>query len=212
MTGPDGGTPGESPSRDTVPAAVGDRLVRLAAGAVVVGLVVLVFVRSGGEQGPAAVPAVATSPALVALPADPGPTPTRGVLAQGTASDGSVWFLSLDGPTSGACLTVDAADGSGTRPGGCTPPPAGAGGTSPDAYRPLMYADDGVPPFVLGRMPAAVTEVEVILGDGGSLGRVPVVRGAGGPFYAVEVTGGSSAIAVFGYRPDGTSVRFDLPR
>jgi len=212
MTGPDP----EPPSRDTVPGDAAGRLARIAAIAVIVGLVVLVFVRREGEDRPegSAVPQGVTT---VAPPADPlsdgqGPLPTEGVIGQGTAGNGATWILTITKPPAEVCLTIEVVDGTGGQPTACSALAAAGSLPAEVAYRPQVHGDDRVPPFVFGRLPPGVTEVEVILADGGSLGRVPVARGVGGPFYAVEVTGGSTAIAAFGYQPDGTSVRFDLPR
>jgi len=208
----------EPPSRDTVGRMPADRSTRIAVVTMIAGLAVLAFLwLSSGDDDTnrSATPGVTAplAPESTVPTADvEGPLPTEGVVAQGTAANGAEWSLSIGGPSTEVCLTIEVIDDSASRPSVCAGLPDAGSLTPEEAFRPLAHDDERVPPFLFGRMPPTVTEVEVILADGGSLGRVPVARGVGGPFYAVEVTGGSEAIAVFGYNRDGTSVRFDLPR
>jgi hypothetical protein len=198
------------PSRDTVPRSVGDRVAPLAAIALIALLLIVVFARQDEDKGPA-VPQQVTPPPPTSFYELEGPVPSQGVIGQGTIVAGGTWSLSLDDPEPGLCLTV-MGGGEAETSRACAGVPV-AGSLLPQAlYRPVTHDDPGGARFVFGSMPPGVAEVAPILADGGSSGRVPVAPGRGGPFYAVEVAGGSEPIAVFGYRRDGTSVRFDLPR
>lgn len=205
----------EPDERDTVPRYVGNLAAPLVVVAVIVALIVVFVRRDGGEgdKGPAAAPPRESPATTSVVPSFlvEGTLPGRGALGQGTAANGAAWTLALGEPSAGLCLTVEAGAGGNGR-SVCAALPAEDSVASEENYLPVRHAGSGVPPFVFGRMPPGVTEVEVILADGGSLGRVPVVSERGGVFYAVEVTGVSQPIAVFGYLVDGTSVRFELPR
>jgi hypothetical protein len=195
-----------------VPRSVGDRAAPLAAIALLALLLIVVFARQDEDQAPG-VGQLTTAPGgpPTSLYEVEGAVPAQGVIAQGTVAAGGTWTLSLDDPEPGLCLAVmGGGEAEWTR--ACAGVPVAGAVVPPDAYRPVVHDDPGGARFVFGSMPPGVVEVEPILADGGSSGRVPVAPGRGGPFYAVEVGGGSEPIAVFGYRRDGTSVRFDLPR
>lgn len=194
----------DTDDRDTVPRNVGMLAAPLVAVAVIVALVVVFARRDGGDNGPATTSEVPSSVAE-------GTLPRRGSIGQGTAGNGAAWTLALGEPSAGLCLTVEP-DAGGEGRSVCAAHPADDSVPSEENFVPVRHAEAGLPPFVFGRAPLGVTEVEVILADGSSLGRAPVVAERGGVFYVVEVTGGSQPIAVFGYRADGTSVRFELPR
>jgi len=208
QTGRVAGENPEPPSRDTVARPVGERAAPLAAIALVALLLIVLLAREDEDKGAGA---AQTATAPEATLAGAGVVPQPGPVRDGTASNGAAWTLAVGRPSAGLCLTV-AVVATDERRSGCGDLSTVVGVPGGKAYEPVRLGDPQVPPFVFGRMPPDVTEVEVIVAAGGSLGRVPALPATGGPFYAVEVTGGSEAISVFGYRGDGTSVRYDLPR
>jgi hypothetical protein len=190
---------------------VGDRAAPLAGIALVSLLLIVVFARQDEDKGPAVPQQVTPLAPPTSLYEGEGVPPAQGVIGQGTAATGETWTLSLDDPEPGLCLTV-LGGGEAEMSRACAAVPVAGSLLPQDVYRPVRHDHPGGARFVFGSMPPGVAEVEPILADGGSAGRSPVAPGRGGPFYAVEVGGGSEPIAVFGYRRDGTSVRFDLPR
>lgn len=148
---------------------------------------------TGGGPGP---------PLSIASPAGGLPITT------GTTRDGRAWSLSIGGPSNDLCFGVELAPGSSTHPGSCAGNPGGLPPT--DRYRPLFHNESRTPPFVFGRMPSGTVAVEVVSSVPAS-GRVPVIEGASGPFYAVELPDRTKPEAVIGYRADGTSERYAVP-
>ncbi len=146
----------------------------------------------GGAPGP---------PLSIASPRNEAPIIT------GTTRDGRAWSLFIGGPSNDLCFGVELAPGSATRPGSCAGNPGGLPPTDP--YRPLLHHESRTPPFVFGRMRSGTMAVEVVSSVRVG-GRVPVIEGSGGPFYAVELSDRTKPVAVIGYRADGTSERYAL--
>ena len=81
-----------------------------------------------------------------------------------------------------------------------------------DAYRPHTGGDDRTPVFVFGRMPEGVENVAVVLTGDRVVPPSDVIAGPGGPLYVVELPKGKGVNSVVGSRPDGTTVRYEVPR
>jgi hypothetical protein len=137
-----------------------------------------------------------------------GPARATPSIATGTSSDGRSWSLSIGGPSNDLCFGVELAQGSSSHPTSCAGSPGGFPPTDP--YRPLFHNELRTPPFVFGRMPSGTVAIEVVASVSVA-GRVPVIDGVGGPFYAVELPDRTKPEAVIGYRADGTSERYAVP-
>lgn len=138
---------------------------------------------------------------------DFGPAGPATPLVTGTARDGREWAVYIGGPSNDLCLGVDSGDphmASGMCAGGSFGPPP------QNPNRPLVFNDLRLPWFVFGRVPADVTAVTVVFGDGSTSSGHPVIQATGHHFYVVEVRTGTAPSAVVGFRSDGSSIRLEI--
>lgn len=175
---------------------------------------------------PSAASPVTSSPGPIALPQvggsgdgrpSPAPPPPAGlalrtVIHQARTSDGRAWTLSVEGPSEDICLFVGVSDGRSTAlPQVCAGRPSGQPVPAQDRPVPLVSKDGSGPQLVFGRLPGGSATVEVVLADGTTTVRQPVIVGTGGPFFVVEVPKDAKPAAVVAYLEDGRTERHAVP-
>ncbi len=134
------------------------------------------------------------------------------LLTTGTASDGRPWTLALGGPHKEVCFSMALDER--VSGGGCAGRVDGLPVSLDERYVPLTFDDSRMRSFIWGRVPPGIRDVEVEGSRGRSYGRQPVVvvGNQDDGFYAHELGRDSSPVAVVGVRPDGTTVRYEVPR
>ncbi|MBW3651269.1 MAG: hypothetical protein KY458_11955 [Actinobacteria bacterium] len=184
-------------------------VLAVAAVAVLMATTLLVSTDDGGDE---ATNVAAGPPTEAQMPPPDGPPPAPSpvdlMIAEGTLPSGEAWILGVGGPADGLCLAVEIGDDG--MPSACSSTPLGPALPGDDAYRPQLYGDIRVPPVVFGRMPAGITEVEVVLANGARTERSAVFPGEFGPFYTVAVPADTVPVAVIGHSGDGESVRYEV--
>lgn len=129
-------------------------------------------------------------------------------IVTGTATDGDVWTLFVNGPNQNLCLSVELKGGN-VSPGTCSTESLPVVRQNPDRiYRPLVFEESRTSAFVYGRLPEGTEQVAVVLTNGSVLAGQQTIAGPTGPFYVVEMLDGRRPMTVVGTRSDGTLERF----
>jgi len=129
-------------------------------------------------------------------------------IVSGTAADGDVWTLYVNGPNQNLCLSVKL-KGRNVSPGSCTTESLPVARQRPErVYRPIAFGESRTSAFVYGRLPEGTENVSVRLSTGRVLAARETIAGPTGPFYVVEMPEGAKPTTVLGSLGDGTSVSY----